>query len=105
MISKGRHAYRMFSDPKELKTGDTLTIRSKQWHDRHKNEEGEVNCIGCCYVFDAEMSQWCGKKVKFVELEPGETDIILIDITGDDFGWEGWMFEEFPDPFDFQKQF
>ena len=70
------------------KVGDKVKVKSREWYEKWKNEDGKIDGIGS-HIFLLEMSKYCGKVFK-VE------DVICSWFTLKDarFGWIMSMFEE-----------
>lgn len=70
------------------KVGDKVKVKSREWYEKWKNEDGKIDGIGS-HSFLLEMSKYCGKVFK-VE------DVICSWFTLEDarFGWIMSMFEE-----------
>lgn len=70
------------------KVGDKVKIKSREWYEKWKNEQGDIDGIGT-HRFVPEMSRYCGKVFK-VKSEISSV-FTFEDIR---FGWIMSMFEE-----------
>jgi len=70
------------------KVGDKVKIKSREWYEKWKNEEGNIDGIGS-HSFLSGMSKYCGKVFKV-------KDVICSWFSLEDarFGWIMSMFEE-----------
>lgn len=70
------------------KVGDKVKIKSREWYEKWKDEQGDVVGIGR-HGFVPEMSKYCGKVFKV------KNKLISVFTLEDDrFGWTLAMFEE-----------
>lgn len=70
------------------KVGDKVKIKSREWYEKWKNEEGNINGMER-QIFVSEMSKYCGKVFKV------KNEIFSVFTLEDArFGWIMSMFEE-----------
>lgn len=69
------------------KVGDRVRIKSREWYEKNKNEEGSIETP---VVFVSNMSEYCGKIATITRA--GKTYKIDIDDNG--FYWTDEMFED-----------
>lgn len=74
-----------------LKVGDKIKIKSLDWYNQNKNEDGDI-LEEMSYPFSERMSEFCGKIATI-------TKVIIdkeyeIDLDEGEFIWEESMFEE-----------
>lgn len=70
------------------KVGDKVKIKSREWYEKWKNEQGDIDGIGT-HRFVPEMSEYCGKvfKIKTKAFSAFTFEEVR-------FGWIMSMFEE-----------
>jgi hypothetical protein len=76
------------------KVGDVVRIKSREWIDaQEKDADGHINCPDDGnYSMTPAMREFAGRSASVVgEMEDGSYEL---DITGDWYMWEPWMFEE-----------
>ena len=72
------------------KVGDTVTIKSLDWYNKNKDEDG---CVGEEHIsiFICDMSEYCGMKAKITAVLD---DYYVIDIDNGKWCWCDYMFED-----------
>lgn len=73
----------------KYKIGDKVKIRSLEWYNANKDENGLVSKDSEPFVFG--MIKYCGKEAI---IEGIEYDDYLLDIDNNNWFWEDYMFEE-----------
>ena len=75
----------------KYKVGDKVRIKSLDWYNSNKDENGEVSLHSGIF-FAKEMSEYCGKEF--------EIRSIFVDggmlLEGPGWFWSDWMFEDKP---------
>lgn len=95
MISTKKHIYSV--ELSDLKPGDRLKVRSKEWYDGIRLSQGgtwwprDPSGEDMQYTFTTEMSKLCGKEVTLVEICKSGDARIREDMGF--YSWSGWMFE------------
>lgn len=74
------------------KVGDKVRIRSKEWYERNKNENGIV--VASTVNFNENMSKFLGKEAVITNVYNG---YYTINLTGDLYIWDDYMFEKTPE--------
>lgn len=80
----------------ELELGQKVTIKSLDWYNSNKDENGAIKLAAETFV--KEMAEYCGKTATildaFEDLD-GESDAIMyrIDLDNRDWNWTDEMFE------------
>ena len=75
----------------KYKAGDKVRIKSLDWYNSNKNENGEIIQHSGNYLFFIEkMSECCGKEFEVSYVYPNE--IYLLKDA--DWLWEDWMLED-----------
>ena len=72
------------------KIGDTIRIKSIDWYNQNKNVDGTI-FSGMTVPFIPQMSQYCGKKAKIIEINSHGYYRLDIDYCSSD--WSDWMLE------------
>ena len=102
-VSTCKHTYRKtFHD---LKIGDRLRVRSKEWYDSNKGYYAQVTSVGTRNlhydIFSYDMAYFCGKEVTVSELtelaNSGYNEVISIEEDDQEYQWHIWMFEGGPE--------
>lgn len=74
------------------KVGDKVRIKSLEWYEKNKNEDGIVITESLCYV--PEMAKYCGKEATVVEEVVVELpSYYRLDIDNQQWRWTDEMFE------------
>ena len=77
----------------KYKVGDKVRIKSLDWYNSNKDENGEILPHSDKYLFFLEkMSECCGKEFEVRHVYPDE--IYLLE--GTEWMWEDWMLEDKP---------
>lgn len=71
------------------KVGDKVRIKSKEWYDENKDEDGNVNIP---FLFNSEMSYYCGEITTITKIEKYSYYRIYLD--GEKWNWSDEMFDE-----------
>lgn len=82
-------------DLQNLKPGDVLHIRSRDWYDFNQLS-GIVAVPHQEFIFNDRMAKHCGREVEVNFTDTSGQRIHLKGIPG--LVWSRWMFDEFPDP-------
>ena len=69
--------------------GDKVRIKSKEWYDENKDEDGNVNIP---FFFNSEMSYYCGEITSITKIEKYSYYRIYLD--GEKWNWSDEMFDE-----------
>lgn len=69
--------------------GDKVRIKSKEWYDENKDEDGNVNIP---FLFNSEMSYYCGEITTITKIEKYSYYRIYLD--GEKWNWSDEMFDE-----------
>lgn len=86
------------------KKGDKVRVRSLEWHNANKDEDGDVplrHTCGSKYNFVADMSCFCGKIVTINNVGHGRYDIKEDDCC---FYWTDEMFDGLADETESQEK-
>lgn len=73
------------------KVGDKVRIKSKEWYDANKKENGAVDESKSLYSFVEPMSKYLGMQAHITEIK-GES--YSIDLDRNRHYWYDWMFED-----------
>ena len=76
----------------ELKfsVGDTVTIKSKEWYDQNKNEQGDIRFPDGKEPFVKGMDKFCGKTATIINICTHE---YVLDIDRGRWFWNDLMIE------------
>ena len=75
----------------KYKVGDKVRVKSLEWYNSNKDENGDVLPHSDeCLFFPEEMSEYCGKECEVVCVYSNGT----YSLKGNEWFWEDWMFEE-----------
>lgn len=72
----------------KFKEGDVVRIKSLDWYNNNKDENGNVNVTGYLCSFTKVLSQFCGKCFVINKIEG--TNFYLNDLS---YVFNEWMFE------------
>lgn len=70
------------------KIGDIVRIKSIDWYEREKNEEGNIK------AFVSSMSKYCGRNAEIMDIIRNNS--YRIDIDGMSYAWADYMFDDTP---------
>jgi len=74
----------------KYKVGDKVRIKSLDWYNSNKDEDGEIGLHSDEYLFLEVMSEYCGKECEVSHVySNGE-----YSLKGNGWIWNDWMFEE-----------
>ena len=75
----------------KYKVGDKVRVKSLEWYNSNKDENGNVlSHSDECLFFPEEMSTYCGKEFEVIYIHP----IVGYFLEGTQWFWADWMFEE-----------
>lgn len=77
---------------RELRVGDKVRIKSREWYEANKNRDGLVP-VPCGFIPD--MVKYCGKTFEIESITLGGN----YDLKGADYSFSKEMFEDEPIPF------
>jgi len=84
----------------KYKVGDKVRIKSLDWYNSNKDEDGEIGLHSDEYLFLEVMSEYCGKECEVSHVYPnGE-----YSLKGNGWIWNDWMFEDDTDNNNIQKR-
>lgn len=80
----------------KYKVGDKVTIKGRDWYEKHKNDAGTVYMESTHFTntFVGLMAKYCGKEAVITHVDDDLEDEYRIDIDNGDFLWSCYMFEE-----------
>jgi hypothetical protein len=73
----------------KYKVGDKVRVKSLEWYNRNKNENGRIDCDESVF-FEANMSKLCGSIVTIKNID---VDIDAYEVKENSYYWTDEMFE------------
>ena len=74
----------------KYKVGDKVRIKSLDWYNSNKDEDGEITMNGITFI--KEMSKYCGEEFEIRCVSPNG----ICYLNGIYWCWSDWMFEGNP---------
>lgn len=82
----------------KYKVGDRVKVKSLEWYNSNKNEDGEITMNGITFI--KEMSKYCGEEFEIRYVSPNG----ICHLKGINWCWSDWMLEEDTDNNNIQKR-
>ena len=76
----------------KYKVGDKVVIKSADWYYNNRDEIGQVDCGGTCFIFISSMITFCGQIVTISSVHPS-LEFYRIKEDGGTFYWTDEMIE------------